>query len=151
MEAKASGDEVKSSSKEKPKKEFSPKVKEIADQMVALLIKHNPVYRPPDDISKFLYQVEQMIEKEKQNPDILLKTFEWAISDNEQRGDFKGWQGIVVTNKKGGKVTNPAQIFREAFSKIYSQMNSRPKRRFAPCSDDQKAIEQTEAHARNAL
>jgi len=140
-----------SSSKKMKQQEFSPLVHEITQKMLAILAEHNPVYRPPTDMNKFMYQVKQMVEVEKQNTIVLLKTFTWAVSDNEQRGDFKGWQSVIVTNKKGGKATNPAQNFREAFSKIHSQMNSKPKRKFAPSSNDNVAHERLKSMRENAI
>jgi hypothetical protein len=153
VEADASGAGAVSSSK-KPKKEkqdFSTKVRETADHMLILLKKYNPVYRPPKDLTKFLGHVKDIIEEDEQNVDIVLKTFEWAVSDNEKRGDFNGWQGIVATNNKGSKSTTPAEIFRKHFSKIHSQMSSRPKRKFAASSDDNAAMEIMEEMNKRAI
>jgi hypothetical protein len=123
------------------KAEFSPKVRETANQMLNLLLQYNPVYRPPSDLTKFLVDVHEIVEKDKQDPEVVLKTFEWAVSDNEKRGDFNGWQGIIATNNKGGKSTTPAAIFRKHFSKIHSQMGSKPKRKFAASSNEDEALE----------
>lgn len=142
----AGGEKVDFSSEEssnkskKAKPTFSDQVKEITSRMLDLIKKSNPVYRPPSDLSKFMTHVQKMLENEDQDPEILLKTFEWAVSDNEERSGFKGWQSIVVTNNKGGKITNPAEIFHKYFSKIHSQMNSRPKRKFAASSDQEAAM-----------
>ncbi len=152
-EADASGACAVSSCK-KPKKEkpdFSSKVRETTDHMLLLLKKHNPVYRPPKDMTKFLGHVQEIIEEDEQNVDVVLKTFEWAVSDNEKRGDFNGWQGIVATNNKGSKSTTPAEIFRKHFSKIHSQMSSRPKRKFAASSDDNAAMEIMEEMNKRAI
>lgn len=121
---------------------FSCKVKEVADKMINILVTCNPVYRPPENLEKFLQAVEVMVEKDQQKPEDILKTFEWACSDNEQRDSFKGWQSVVCTNKRKGKISNPAEIFRGHFSTIYSQMNSRQKRKFAASSNDAKAVEE---------
>ena len=139
---------------EKPKRakvEFSPKVREVATEMINIIAKHNPVYRPPPDLSKFLYQVAQMIEVDQQDPVILIKAFEWCVADNEERGTFKGWQGVICTNKKGGKVTTPAEIFRTHYSKIYSQMSSQPKRKFAASSSNAEALKIAMEMTRNAI
>lgn len=144
-------DEVASQKRKKAAPDFSPKVREVANQMINIIVKHNPVYRPPSDLTKFLYQVAQMIETDKQDPAILLKAFEWGVADNEQRGDFNGWQGIICTNNKGGKTTTPAEIFRKHFSKIHSQMNSRPKRKFAAGTDLDAAMEAMEDMNKRAL
>ena len=144
-------DEAVSSKRKKASPDFSPKVREVANQMINLIVKYNPVYRPPADLSKFLYHVAQMIETDKQDPAVLLKAFEWGVADNEQRGDFNGWQGIICTNNKGGKITTPAEIFRKHFSKIHSQMNSRPKRKFAAGTDLDAAMEAMEEMNKRAL
>jgi hypothetical protein len=115
---------------DKPKRtksDFSHQVRDVATKMLAIIEKHHPVYRPPADLTKFLLAVQVMIEKDKQDPKLLLETFEWGIADNELRGDFNGWQGILATNNKGGKSTNPAEIFHKHYSKIHSQMRSKPK------------------------
>ncbi len=129
--------ETQKPSRKKP--EFSPKVKEVASQMLDLLAKHSPVYRPPADMTKFFTHVQEILEKDKQETEVVIATFEWAVSDNEQRGDFKGWQSIIATNSKGSKSTTPAEIFRKHFTKLYSQMKSQPKRKFAPSSDMERA------------
>lgn len=152
--AGAASEEASKSSKQKVKREksdFSPKVREVATQLVNLLLKHCPVYRPPSDMTKFLTHVQDLIEKDKQDVDTVLRTFEWAVSDNEKRGDFSGWQGIVATNNKGSKSTTPVEVFRKYFTKIHSQMNSRPKRKFAASSDQNVALEAMEEMKRTAL
>lgn len=121
--------------------EFSKQVREVADTMIAIIKKAHPVYRLPDKLEGFLSAVQQMIEIDKQNPALILKAFEWACNDTVQRENFKGWQGIVCSNKKRRKPSNPAEIFHEHFSTIYSQMKSRPERKFAPGSDDEAAIQ----------
>ncbi len=126
--------------KPKKKKEASHEVKELTGKMLSLLKDNVPVYRPPDDLAKFYEDVGHLIEKEEQNPEILLKTFEWALQDTEKRGDFPGWQGIVAKNKRGRLNTSPAGIFRQHFTTIYAQMKSRPARKFAPGSDDDAAL-----------
>lgn len=150
----AASESASQSSKSRSKREkpdFSPKVREVANQFINLLHKHCPVYRAPSDLTKFLTHVQDIIEKDKQDVDTVIKTFEWAVSDNEKRGDFSGWQGIIATNNKGSKSTTPAEVFRKHFSKLHSQMNSRPKRKFAASSDQNAALEAMEEMKRTAL
>ncbi len=127
--------------KKKAASEFSLAVKQTGETMINIAMRCNPVYRPPDDLRKFLENVELMLEKDKQNKDLLLQTFEWACQDTEERDKFKGWQSVICSNKRKGKVSNPAEIFRGHFSSIYAQMSSRPKRKFAPCSDSARGME----------
>jgi len=109
--------------------------------MIDIIQKYNPVYRPPKDLTKFLAAVSEMVEIDKQDVNLLLKTFEWAVADNEERGTFRGWKGIICTNTKGGKPTTPADTFRKYYSSIHSDMNSRPKRKFDPSSNQEAAME----------
>ena len=130
---------------------FSEKVQEVSAKMIDMLVKYNPVYRPPNNLDKFNTAVKEMVEKDNQDIIILLQTFEWAVSDNEQRGDFKGWQGVIATNNKAGKPTTPAQTFKKYYDKIYSQMNAQPKRKFAPSSNDAVSLKNMEEWAKGAL
>lgn len=123
---------------------FSPKVKEVADRLINILMEKNPVYRPPHDLTKFLTHVQHLVEKDKQDVEILIKTFEWAASDNEERSGFKGWQGVICS-------TNPAETFRKHFAKIHSQMCSQPKRRFAPCGDRAESLKKWEEASKDAI
>lgn len=118
---------------------FSTQVLEIGGLMLAILTKHNSMYRPPDNLDKFYHAVELIIEKDKQNPNEVLELFEWACSDLEKRGDFNGWQPIICKNKIGRKDTNPAEIFRTHVASINGAKKSQPKRKFAPCSNDDDA------------
>lgn len=131
--------------------EFSSTVKFLTAQMIVAAREAHPVYRQPEDMTKFLLAVERMVEKENQDPELVLKTFKWACNDTEQRGDFKGWQAVVCNNKHKRKPSNPADIFHHHFNTIYSQMVSRPPRKFAPSSDDQAAIEKMEEMKKWAL
>lgn len=130
---------------------FPTKTREVADQMINIAVRCNPVYRPPDNLEKFLQHVDVMVSKDKQDVDVLLRTFEWACADCEQRDNFKGWQSVVCTNKRKGKVSNPAEIFRGHFSTIYSQMNSQPKRKFAPSSNDARSLEKMNDWLKDSL
>lgn len=145
------GDHSSNLKKTKKPKEFSPEVREVASKMLAIVAKHNPVYRPPDNLEKFMAQVEEMLVKDKQDPETLLRTFEWACADSEQRDSFKGWQSVVCTNKRRGKASNPAEVFRGHFATIYSQMKAQPKRKFAPSSNDERSLEKMKEWMKGAL
>lgn len=148
----AGGCEEKIPKVKRLKSEFSSKVREVGTQMLNIIVKHNPVYRPPKDLTKFLSVIESMIETDKQDPDMLLQTFEWAVCDTEINGEWRGWQCIICRNKTSKKPqTNPAEIFKDNLSNIYSRMNARPVRKFAPCSDQNVAMEYMEEMNRTAL
>lgn len=138
--------------KEKPPAAFSAKVKEITAEMIAIARRCSPVYREPDKLDKFYEQVALMLEKDQQDPKILLRAFEWACSDTVERDSFKGWQGIVCSNKKrGGKVSNPAEKFRDNFTNIHAQMISQPVRKFAPSSNDEASLAKWKEAEKRAL
>lgn len=115
---------------------FSKEVLEMADKMLKILMKHSPVYRPPQNMNAFYKAVQDLIEKDKQDPELMLRIFEWAVADNVLRGEFRGWQSVVVTNKRGKKNTNPIEIFTIFVTKIKADMDSRRERKFDPCSDE---------------
>lgn len=119
-----------------PQRSFSKEVKEMADKMLKILMKHSPVYRPPQNMNAFYKAVQDLIEKDKQDPELMLRIFEWAVADNVLRGEFRGWQSVVVTNKRGKKNTNPIEIFTIFVTKIKADMDSRRERKFDPCSDE---------------
>lgn len=133
------GSFLSTSKKKRPKSDFSQQVHEVTTRMLEILVDECPVYRPPSDMTNFLSHVETLIEKDKQEAELVLQTFAWAIADTEKRGDFPGWQGVIATNNKGSKSTTPAELFRKYFTKIHAQMKSRPKRKFARNSDDNEA------------
>lgn len=151
-EADASGElKVEPIKLKKEKPVFSEKVRDTGNQILNLLSKNCPVYRPPEDLTKFLGRVQDLIEKDKQDLETVLQTFEWAVSDNEKRGDFNGWQGIIATNSVRGRTTNPADRFHKHLTKIHSDMNARAKRKFAPSSNDNEAFEKMKEMSARAI
>lgn len=143
--------EPSSSKSKKVTSDFSDQVRDVADRMLKLVMKHETTYRPPEDMSKFLKCVKKMIEDEKQDIKVLMKAFEWAVTDNVERGTFKGWQSVICTNTVRGKSTNPAEIFHKNLSKINAQSKSRAPRKFDPSSDDQEALEKMKEMSSRAI
>ena len=145
---------LKVSKKPKSVSEFSLNVQKVINAMLASLGKHCPVYRPPADMTRFYDSVEAMIEEDRQDPDIVIDHFDWAVSDTEQNGDWKGWQGIIARNKKPrkkGDSSNPAEFFRDHLTSIYAKKRSKPQRKFAPCSRDDVGLKAMEEMDRTAL
>lgn len=99
---------------------ISQKALETTDEMIKILEKGNPTYRAPKNTLPLRKEVKIMVDIDKQDPGLLLKVFRWAVEDNEERGGFKGWSSVLYCK-------NPAKKFREKFSTIYQQMNSKPK------------------------
>lgn len=141
----------------KPKKNpkpaaFSAQVISITQQMIAIARRCNPVYREPDNLDKFHEHVSLLIDKDQQDPTLLLKVFEWACSDTTERNDFKGWQGIICSNKKKrGLASSPAEKLRDNYSTLYSQMTSQPARKFAPSSNNQRALDAIREAKKDAI
>jgi len=141
-----------SKSPPKPKRtripsDFSPKVREIGTLMINALMKHNPDYRPPTNLSPFLTQVNLLLNQDKHEADRILELLEWALADNVERGDFKGWSSVIYAK-------NPAETLRKHFAKIAMQMNAKPKkveRKFAPSSNDERSLEKMKEWSKGAL
>jgi len=143
--AKAAEVDLKDSSKEKPKRtrspsDFTPKVKELADNMVNALHQANPHWLIPKNLHSMMTQIEEMITKEKRTAKDILDVFMWAVSDHF-------WMDKLCK-------PNPAKYLREQFGQLAGKMNAKPapkERKFAPSSNDQRAIEIMEEMARRAL
>ena len=123
---------------------FSEKVIEVTKKLIEILKEQNPVYRPPQNLTKFLTQVHYLIDKDKQDTDELIKIFKWAASDNEKRGTFHGWQGVLCC-------ANPAEMLRKHFSKIASQSKSKAKRVLSPSSNDEASLEKWKEKEKEAI
>lgn len=143
MEAKASCDEIKPS-KEKLKKEkqdFPPEVREVADQIIEIFNTHEPDYSPPKNLAPFLSEVDFLLRIDKRDPQRIYDILNWALSDSFWRDKmFK---------------PNPAKYLREKFLQLKNKMEPKPEikrdRRFAPCSDDKKAVEIMQEMKKRAL
>ncbi len=134
----------KSSKTKRLKADYSPKVQEVAAQFLSILKKNSDVYRAPKDTVAILEVVRQLIETDKQTPEELYKLLDYAAGDREQRGDFKGWS-MMIYHKDGIKK------FRSKLATIHSSMRSKPKRKFAPSSNDDIAQKNMQEMWDNAL
>ncbi len=135
------------SKKTKTPSSFSPEVRNLKDKVILCLKRHSLDYRPPDNPLPLLKHLALLLEKDQHDPDRILKVLEWALEDNEERGDFKGWSSVIYAK-------NPIETLRKHFVKIARQMESKPKkkeRKFAPSSDDQKAYEIMKKMSEDAL
>lgn len=140
-------------SKEEKKKPqvFSDTVEDITAKMVKIATECNPMYRPPKDLTAFKESIRLMLEEDGLAPDQMLAAFEWAAKDTVERGDFKGWQCIILCNSSTRGKANPGEKFRRHASKIYSQMKSRKERKFAPSSDQERAMKALTEMEKRAL
>jgi len=125
--------EILSSSQKKvlKKADFSEEVRSLTKLLVDALIKANPDWRQPSDLSAFLTQVNLLLTKDKHSAERILQVLEWALKDEEF------WSSAIYTK-------NPIQTLRKNFGKLAKKRDTKPKqkeRAFAPCSDHQKAVD----------
>lgn len=145
LPAKAGEMEDKTSSSEKPKRvknDFTPRVREVGNQMINIIITHEPEYSPPKNLAPFLTEVDFLLRTDKREPEKVYDVLNWALSDSFWRDKmFK---------------PNPAKYLREKFLQLKNKMEAKPTepkkdRKFAPCSNDQNAIQKMEEMERRAL
>jgi hypothetical protein len=129
-------------SKKRKNPDYQPLVYEMSAKITALLVKYNPDYRIPKNMSSILAYVKLLTKD--YTPERILQVLEWALKDNVERNNFKGWSSIIY-----GK--NPAHKLRTHFPQISKQMASKPDRKFAASSDDERAIAVMEEMTRNAI
>ncbi len=130
-------------SDEKKSSEIPEEVKLLASKMLGLLEKHNPDYRPPKNLLAFLKKV-QLLLKDEHTAERILQVLEWALQDNVESDNFKGWSSVIYSK-------NPAETLRKHFAKIARQMTAKPKRKFAPCSDDDASLAKMKEWSKSAI
>ena len=69
---------------------FSDSVIQTTQDMIKILQESLPMYRPPKNLKTFHADVKRLIEDEKQDIKIVLKTFKWATRDKEKRNNSSG-------------------------------------------------------------
>jgi hypothetical protein len=145
MPAEAGEMEIKHSSSEKPKREkseFSPHVREVATQLTNIFISHDSEYSPPKNLTPFLVEVDFLLRIDKREPEKIYDILNWALSDSFWRAKmFK---------------PNPAKYLRDKYLQLKNTMESQsasPKkdRKFAPSSNDKRAVEIMQEMKKRAL
>jgi len=141
--AKAAEMEVKPSPKPKREKpDFSPKVREVGNQMINSLTRTKPDYLPSKNLSAFLTEVDFLLRLDKREADKTMDVFNWALSDSF-------WADKMFK-------PNPAKYLREKFDQLEMKMLAKPEqpkreRKFAPSSDQNAALECMEDMKKRAL
>ena len=143
--AEADEEISKNSSNEKAKKirpisDFPPKVQELAEQMIKVLIRNKPNYSAPRNLSPFLTHVDYLLRRDNRDPQLVIDVFSWAVSDHF-------WADKMYK-------PNPAEYLRKQFDQLEMKMNAKPaptERKFAPCSNDARSLEKMEEWAKGAL
>lgn len=111
--AKAAEAEKEPSSKPKREKpDFSPKVREVATQMVNALHESNPDWLIPKNLHPMMVEIEKMLVEEKREPKKIIDVFMWAVSDSF-------WMDKLCK-------PNPAKYLRSQFGQLAGKMNAKP-------------------------
>lgn len=123
-------------SSEKPKRvksEFSPRVREVANKLLQIVVDDSPSYIIPKKLTSLLQEVHYMLNDDKRDPEVLYAVLRSGLADP--------YNGPPLVNGNLGKK------LREKFVTLEKKMNMSSKlpevkrdRKFAPCSNDQKAI-----------
>lgn len=111
------------------KSEFSPEVKELADRMFQALKDHEPSYKPPSNPVPFFKHVDAMIRIDQLDPENIFSVLNWALDDHF-------WCDKLFK-------PNPAKYLRDKFLQLKKRMEAPPPkkdRKFAPSSDDKRAL-----------
>lgn len=143
MPAKAGETELDKSSKPKREKpDYSPKVREVGNQLINSLTRTKPDYVPPKNLTAILTEVDFLLRLDKRDPEKLMDVFNWALADSF-------WADKMFK-------PNPAKYLREKFDQLEMKMIAKPsepkkERKFAPCSNDEKAIQIMEEMSKRAL
>ena len=117
VSAKAAEEILNSSSKEKPKKaklpeDFTPKVQEVAKQMINCLRRSKPNYVPTRNLSSFLTHVDYLLRLDNREPQLIIDVFSWALADSF-------WADKMYK-------PNPAEYLRKQFDQLEMKMNAKP-------------------------
>ncbi len=137
--------EVISNDPQKPRRvrtpaDFSPKIREVGEQMLNCLVRSKPNYVPPRSLAPFLTHVDYLLRLDKRDPKLIIDVFSWALADHF-------WADKMYK-------PNPAEYLRKQFDQLEMKMNAKPApkdRKFAPSSNDAEALKKMEDMARRAI
>jgi hypothetical protein len=126
--------------REKP--EFAPKVRELGTQMINSMTQIKADYIPPKNLTPFLHEVDFMLRLDKRDPQKAIDIFNWTLGDSF-------WADKMFR-------PNPAKYLREKFDQFEMKMKAKPsepkrERKFAPCSNDDKAYEMMKEMSARAI
>jgi hypothetical protein len=126
--------------KKKKRSEFPKRVIDLAEQMITMMQDHEPLYKPPKNLQAFLIETDLMLRLDKIPPEEILSVLEWTLCDNF-------WKGKIFK-------PNPAKYLRDKFLTLRNTMSPpaiKKERKFAPTSNDARALEERKEHKKNAL
>lgn len=110
--AKAAEMDNSSSKPKREKPEFSPKVREVANQIINSLLRTKPDYVPPKNLSALLTEVDFLMRLDERDPIKIMDVFNWALSDSF-------WADKMFK-------PNPAKYLREKFDQLEMKMKAKP-------------------------
>ena len=102
----------KSSKPKREKPDFSPKIREVGNQMINSLTRTKEDYVPPKNLTAFLTEVDFILRLDKRDPVKILDVFNWALADSF-------WADKMFK-------PNPAKYLREKFDQLEMKMNAKP-------------------------
>ena len=120
--------------------DFSPKIREVGEQMLNCLVRSKPNYVPPRSLAPFLTHVDYLLRLDKRDPQLIIDVLSWALADHF-------WADKMYK-------PNPAEYLRKQFDQLEMKMNAKPApkdRKFAPSSNDAAAIAKMEEMSRRAI
>jgi hypothetical protein len=121
-------------------KDFDNEIKELAVSVLDLITQAKPTYAVPKDLTPLWTHLDFMIRLDKRTPQKILDVLRWALSD-----DF--WRANMFK-------PNVAKYLREKFDQLEEKMITKPKqkdRKFAPSSNDEKAVQSIKSMRERAL
>lgn len=120
--------------------EFSLQIKQLTEQMIDTLIKHEPEYKAPKNLAPFMTEVDYMIRLDDREPGKIVEVLNWALADSF-------WKDKLFK-------PNPAKYLREKYLQLKNKMEAPPPkvdRKFAPSSDYNSALRTLEEMNKRAL
>lgn len=141
--AEAGDENLDSSSKKKKKlnkEDFSPEIREFTQKMLDSLKRAKPDCLLPNNLVPMMTAVDFMLRLDKRDPIKLMDVFNWALADSF-------WSGKMFK-------PNPADYLRKQFDSLDKSMNPpfcQKERKFAPSSDDARALETMRKFSEGAI
>lgn len=117
----------------------SSESKELTEEIIKVLKEMKPTCDIPKQKTKWHKASQKLIDRGISKADIL-KVLRWALNDNTKQGTWTGWSGKIWAK------SNKIEYLNEKFDTLEEHMLTKPeKRKFLPCSDDAKALEEWNA------
>lgn len=90
-------------------------IKSATDQFIECIKKHKPDYVIPRKKDSWYQSMRKFINDDKRLIFNILKVLDWALQDNDIRGDWNGWASKVLISK------NPVEYLRKKYDGIETQ------------------------------